>query len=487
MLLTSVLVYYLSIANNDKAKTSYEIAAHDEDVKKATEQYKVSATTISGADLDVNIANEGPIPIRASQMVLYCIEGTGCTPTVPIATTTTSSTVNTGTSITQSIGPVASGNTYRIDVISERGNIVSAEPCIVEDNPLICKNQDSGLSDEQEEEVQGKVNEGIIQGTGSIQLDFKSFGAIYPQLGDRAGVSQKGWDVVTASPYGNATGYPGFDVPYGLNVIYVEKFRNLDLAGENLVLHRDTSLLTNIGKEQSQQPDIEFICGVNNKQTTAYNEKTNNVVIPATPVDAKRTEGWKEIYFCSKSPGEALNDYQPTNDFNSFHPMFMVVRGHFNNTLAEYAQTVPYQSSAVSSLEFSTFNACLRDTPFNTNCPSPTSASNDSTLKYTALQTVMKSTTTPVQVALRVNQITTPISVTWIYPDGKSKLLVDEKLLDSTTKSLVFSIPNTNSDGTTPISCSAGHTSEYYTIKVADEYDSQGKRNVYYMTWRMDC
>ena len=125
VLLTSVLVYFITIANNDKARAGYEIAAHDEDAKKATEQYNVSVASVSGNNLNVNIGNQGPIPLRASQMILYCIEGAGCAPTVPINATAIAMTVNTGTPTVQSIGPVASGKPYRVDVISERGNIIS--------------------------------------------------------------------------------------------------------------------------------------------------------------------------------------------------------------------------------------------------------------------------------------------------------------------------------------------------------------------------
>ena len=481
ILVTSVLAYFVTIANNDKARTGYELTALEEDRKKATEVYSV-ANVPNGGSLDVTVENNGPIPIRASQMILYC---TSCiNPDLPAASPVALGvTLNPGSSTVNSIGPVSSGSDYRVDVISERGNIVSSPVCVLDGSA--CDDGDGGQT---EEEVEGKVNEGIIQGTGSIQLDFKAFGVIFPDLGTRGGVPQKGWEVNTGSQYGNATGYPGFDIPYQLNVIYVEKFRNLDPSEEAIILHRDTSLLTNIGKEQSQQPDIEFICAVNNKQTVAYNENnpSTRVVLPAIPANSSRSVGWQEIYFCSKTPGEADNDYQPTNAFNTFHPLFMVARGHFNETLGGYAQTIPYQSSSVGSLSASSFNACLRPFAFvsSTSCPNPDANDNNPLqLKYSATQLEMRLGTT---VRLHVNQVTTDISVTWIYPDGTHKLLVDSQPLDS-NKNILVTLPTTNSDGTA-ISCSDGiGSSEYYTLKVSDEFDSQGRKNVYYMTWQMNA
>lgn len=484
ILVTSVLAYFVTIANNDKARTGYELTALEEDRKKATEVYSVT-NAANGGSLDVTVQNNGPIPIRASQMILYC---TDCpNPDLPaVSPVALGITVNPGSSTVQSIGPVSSGSDYRVDVISERGNIVSTPICVLEGSE--CKDDDGGLT---EEEVEGIVNEGIIQGTGSIQLDFKAFGAIYPDLGTRAFVDQRGWDLVVPSPYGKATGYPGFDMPYKLKVIYVEKFRNLDPSEEAIILHRDTSLLTNIGKEQSQQSAIEYICAVdkNARTTLPYDENNNNrrVVLPAIPANSSRSVGWQEIFFCSTVAGQADNDYELTNDFNVFHPVFMIARGHFNGTLAGYAQTVPYQSSSVSYKEASDFNACLRPvlptTNNNNNCPDPDNSDNNlATLKYSALWAEMLAGTS---VRLHLNHVYTDVSVTWVYPDGTHKLLVDSVTPDS-NRNIVFSLPTKNSDGTN-ISCDNLGQDQYYAIKVADEFDSQGRRNVYLMTWRMDC
>jgi hypothetical protein len=497
VLLTSAFVYFVTIANNDKTKAGYELRASQADSDKETEGFVVSRNyAISGGNLNIMVNNTGPIPMVVSHWLLYCVSGSGCSnPLVPVAKSDPplSLTLNAGeSSPAQTVGPVTSGNTYRIDVISQRGNIVSAGLCTVEGNPPVCKSEGGGFTEEQGKQVEGKVNEGIIQGTGSIQLDYKAFGAIFPKLASRGNVDQSGWDVVTASSYGNATGYPAFEIPYQLDTVFVEKFRNLDPSNDTIILSRGTSLLTNIGKEQSNQQDVEFICKENKatKTLTGYKEDTANKIIPAVAMDANRTTGWQEIYFCSQTPGQASNDYQPRNQFNSFHPLFMVVRGEFQNSHAQYGQTIPYQSAMPGGTAASSFNACIRPPNgsgpvSNSPCPNPTTADNSSNMQYSATRTAMQN---GVKIWIHVNTVTSPVTVTWIYPNGNHTILATNKILDG-NKNIpnAITLPTTNADGT-PISCRGGlGAHEYYIIKVTDQYDTNGLRNVYYMTWRMDC
>lgn len=493
VLLTSVLVYFITIANNDKARAGYEIAAHDEDAKKATEQYNVSVASVSGNNLNVNIGNQGPIPLRASQMILYCIEGAGCAPTVPINATAIAMTVNTGSSTVQSIGPVASGKTYRVDVISERGNIISSScnfngtGCAVPVTPVNLGNLGNNPG------VVGAVNEGIIQGTGSLQLDFKAFGALFPQLASRNGVDQTGWKVKTTSTYGSATGYPAFDLPSNLNTVIVEKARNLDPSGQDILLNRNTALIVNVGKTTSGQPDPNYICYADKTQQSltlyAYDESTSHkTILPTTPLNASRSMGWTEMWFCSTSPHNTTPSWKPDSKFNNINGLFMVARGIFSQSNAEYAQTIPYQAVSVgtaASGNVPDLQACILTSNSNTSCPSfSSSANNPSTYKYYETANNLFNTASTRTAYVHVNTAnpnpTDPISVTWVYPDGTQKILAQNANVNTgnPTRNIQISIPFTNPDGT---KISQG----YYTIIVTDTYDSNSSRNAYYMTFQV--
>ena len=594
ILLTTVLVYFITIQNNEKTKSSYEIKAAQASQDKQAEKYAVLRDTgLSGNNLSVSINNEGSLPMVVSKVLLYCISA-GCTSPEPVEIPP-SLTLNAGESTTRLAGPVSDALTYRVDVISERGNIVSALECTVDATAHVCKNDSNGggppdfslaaspsalitetgksgtstitvtslngfnsavtlnisptitgvsasFSSTQVTppsggsvpstltvavsssatpgtyamtitgtsgaithtqtisltilNISGSVNQGIIQGTGSVQLDYNAFGAIYPGFGMRDGVPQKGWQILTPSTAGTAHGYPGFDIMSGAPVIFVEKFRNFDQSGNDLTLARSTSLLTNIGKEPSGQPDIEYICkenlSTNPPSMLPYDEVTNSKILPATSLNAGLQTGWQEVYFCSKTPGAANNDYIPRNTFNIFHPLFMVIRGTFANSLADYGQTIPYQSTLGGQTDYTSFNACLRD--YNTlpngpstACASPTADDTTSSLNYNALRSTMSGA--GVTAWVHVNSATassTKITVSWIYPDGKATVLANAVTVNA-AKNVQISLPKVNSDGS-PISCSGGiGTSQYYAIKVNDGFDSGGQRNVYYMTFRMDC
>lgn len=496
ILMTSVLVYFVTIANNDKAKTGYEIAAHDEDVKKATEKYTATITSIANGNLTVTIDNNGPIPTRTSQMILYCTDGTTCTPTVPLTTTTISSTVNPGNSTDQSIGPVLSGNTYRVDVISERGNIISIS-CDV--NGTICLPPPVNLGNlGSNPGIVGAVNEGIIQGTGSLQLDFKAFGALFPQVKPRNGVDQTGWKVKTSSIYGSATGYPAFDLPSNMQAVIVEKARNLDPSTNDILLNRNTALIVNVGKATKGQPDPNYLCYADKSQPNLtlypYDETTTHkTILPTTPINASRTTGWAEMWFCSTSPSSTSNAWVPDSKFNNINGLFMVARGTFAQSNAEYAQTIPYQAVSIGKASGSVSNptpllqTCIYASNTGSECPAfDSNVTPSSTYKYYETANNLYSTPSTRTAYVHVNNIsptppTDPISISWVYPDGTQKILAQNVNVNNSgnpNRNVQISIPYQNSDGT---KISPG----YYTIVVTDSYDSNSVKEAYYMTFQV--
>ncbi|MGH9876772.1 MAG: hypothetical protein ACRD5H_03985, partial [Nitrososphaerales archaeon] len=342
-----------------------------------------------------------------------------------------------------------------------------------------------------------------IQGTGSLQLDFKAFGAIFPQLGNRAGVNQTGVYVNVTSPYGSATGYPGFDVPQGLNTVLVEKARNLDPSQHDLELNRNTGLVVNVGKTTSGQPDPNYLCknsidASGNLHLSPYNEATNNIIMRYTDPELPDTEGWVELFFCSTQPATNNNPWVADAKFNNINGIFMVARGTFENVWAEYAQTIPYQSVAVGKQGITQLNACLyEDSSDNAACPSPLTSSSIPELKYSADVATMEGGLT---VYLHINTAspkdpTAPFNVSWLYPDGNYTRLVTDEVFIPGTRNVEVDLPTgdtkaSDGDGDIGDDCSkyadvSGHV--YYTLIVTDSYDSNSNKNVYYMTFRMDC
>ena len=513
ILLTTVMVYFITILNNEKAKTSYELLASQANQDKAAEKFTVPrAHKLVGSggssNIEIQVANNGSLPLVLSKVLLYCTSATGCPSPDPSDSATNSTmpkTLNAAEVMGIQVGPVSANLHYRVDVISERGNIVAAKECNVDPTETICENDSTGGEEEEEDESSCStcpITEGIIQGTGYVQLDFRAFGSIYSNLGERAGINQRGWLVETSSPYGSVTGYPAFEIMFSPSngagvadypITFVERMRNLDLFNETLTLTRSSSLLTNIGKEQSNQVDIEFICNATKSFSPSgaptggsllgYHETSRPTILEHTPLNASSTEGWEEVYFCTSTPGSGSANYAPRNTFNSFHPLFVVLRGTYEPSHADYGQTIPYQSALPGGITMDSFEACIRSSPLAISCPGPSvdcngACATSQKLVYSA--NIGQMTTGSGQsVSIHVDTGTTPLTVSWIYPDGRQAVLAADQTLTNGNLPLI-GLP-------TDVTCDSDVRAQSYIIKVSDQYDSNGRRNVYYMTWTVTC
>ncbi|WP_415281157.1 hypothetical protein [Candidatus Nitrososphaera sp. FF02] len=493
IIFTSVLVFFVTINNNDRARFGYEKASQEEEKEKAIEDFGVRDSSTTSSTVTVVVENTGPIPMRASQMLAYCVSGPDCTnPEVP-STTDISVTLNPGDSTTENIA-VSSGNVYRVDVISERGNIETfscdfdVDECVV-------------LEDDIEDEIEGAVNEGIVQGTGSLQLDFNSFGLLLPDLTSRtddllqglgqSAVDQRGFEVVVSSRYGSATGYPAFDIPGGLEAVLVEKVRNLDPNGEDLRLTRYTGLQVLSGI-QGSQPDTVFICMRSGTSFTAYNEQTNYQIIANTEITAPRTEGWHELYFCSTDPSSTQSSdpwvvEASTSKFSPMNGILMIAKGTFEDSQAGYGQTVPYQAISVGVPGSSNFYACLLEANTNTSCTGPSanqSGANISASKYSdTVANIQAGSSAYAHLMISGNPAPQgPFEVAWHFPDGTRETVAAGGV--NGFNNIQFPIPDEMPDG-------SAIEPGYYTVSVADSYGSYDSslkaftKNVYYMTFRV--
>ncbi|MGH9993085.1 MAG: hypothetical protein ACREAZ_10670, partial [Nitrososphaera sp.] len=465
-----------TILNNEKARTGYEIQSLQENRDKETENYDISERSINIATnlMTVRISNEGPIPMIASQILLYCetcppssapVNLRGLGTDVDADGDGDGMTLNAGETSDQTISgtvsnPITADNRYRSDVISERGNIVSSLTCTLQaDNTCI---EDSG-GGPPPPCVECGAEKVIAQQTGSLQLEFKSFGVIYPKWGNMNGVDQTGWKVLS----GNATGYPGSIVLRQDRVVMVERMRNLDPSQEDLTLTRQTGLAITLGKATSGQPTVVFICKDSGSSLTAYDEtKLLEYTPPGTPAPV----GFKNVFFCSKDKQAATNwwDISDETKFDPLNGIFMIARGWFGATSDTYSQTVPYQSLFIAGVA----NACLKTTdPGNTiACPAAGATANDLRYKY---EESVSNMATGAQVDVRIESPRAGVtySIDWVFPvTGKHESLAINQT--PVTNNIRVTLPDDMDNGD-PFTSDTYHTivvtSSFYKKNPSDD------------------
>jgi hypothetical protein len=619
ILISTVLVYFVMIINNEKAKASYEQLSTQSDQNKAAENLTaIRDHTLTGCPanchIGVELRNNGSSSVVVTNVLLYCTSAVGCPGANPHETQssqiTPPKTLNAGQIDTITVGnpqfTITNSLIYRVDLLTESGNIVSTTECKVDSAAAICSNDSGGSSGSSTPDFalsvapsafsmtpgsiqhttatvsslngfnsavtltispaatftitptppsvtppaggfvtsdltvnaaantapgtylftvtgtngaiqrttqfsvsilpspQAAVDTGIIQGTGSLKLDFKAFGAIYPDLGSRKGVDQRGWNVQVSSQFSSVTGYPGYDVMLGQNdphVVFVESARNMDPSGQDLKLSRTTGLLTSSDQIQGTPAKSNFICkgDAANKQFIKYDETTNFTDLPNTPIGSAQTINWQKMYFCTSIPSDGSggqvpngNLWIPPTKFSTLNGIFMVARGAFHPVLSEYAQTVPYQAVYYAN---GGINTCLRSgaNNINTACPAPNTTDDvTASLQYSATKAAMKGGTS---VWLHIAGANGPYNVSWLYPDGNYTQLINAQNLNA-NGNIQLTLPrkNTNdNDGNTiddiDTLCNgiAAGQSRYFTLIVNDTFDANANRSVYNITWGMVC
>ena len=321
------------------------------------------------------------------------------------------------------------------------------------------------------------------QRTGSLQLDFKSFGVIFEKYASRNGVDQTGWLVKSA----NATGYPAYMLPIGPKMYVVDRVRNLDAQGYAIELGRSTSLQLSLGNCNGANtcPPI-FLC---NSDLTSANVNTSpltdppGISIPATSPAAGDDVGWKELVFCSATQGADGSDgsqwWVRANMQNPVNSLFMVARGVYGGTSFSFAQTIPYQATylahqggsnfANSAPDNSNMVACLLASDANTKCTDPLGNTQPAGAKYLG--------SSGQSLFIHVNPITCSgtcsdrYNAVWVYPiSGKVQNLATNVQLDG-NRNIPVTIPAV-----------AGG---YYTIMLSTGYSSSSNQDVYYLTFQV--
>jgi hypothetical protein len=446
ILFTSVLIYFLVILQTENEKSKNEVQAARFDEEKRLESFIVgpitTVTDAGGAELlQVRVHNGGPLPLE-TRYVLVTSENP------PTRTETSLGEIFTGADTSQRYlnpgetaeflasveGDIVDPDViYKVDVISSRGNIISATfppdsssgafntganigdgvPVYLgmggEDGTVLQFRTleagagviitdpgegGNGITIEIDPAFGNGVIEDLVQRTGYVQLDFKSFSAIFPDFKNRDGVDQTG----RIASSRDINGYPGSNLYGDVNTIIGQRLRNLHEDGRDIVLTKNTAVLTSFGGNPNNPPKVNYICATTldadghvkiPSTSTTYND-ADGIFMQHVDPPYLPTEGWVNIYFCNNNNpilASENNKWKPDTQLGyPINPAFMVMRAKYSGTQIDYAQTIPYQAFQFNAgRTLAGFIACMYDSNASTACNQPTAtATAGKPYKYSA-------------------------------------------------------------------------------------------------------
>lgn len=476
ILFSSVAIYFLAITNGQNTRSKAEIQALQFRNEKETESFRIisldtlKSVTINNINYDyiqIVLNNTGSVPVTAAYLNVY-----NSTTSVPLASGSLGLTLNGGINAvtdTSSIDPnfsAKAGSTYRIDVISERGNVQSTTwppPPPISGGSL--------------DQVITPLAENVLaQNTGSIMLNFTAFGVILKDLASKDNVDQTGWLVTVKS----VNGYPASRIPSVDNLYLVTRVKNKDVSNLDFNFLHETGLLLTVSSGTSLSQTHAFICGADeaNKLVSQYND--SNPIVLQNVRDSKifgPDAGWKNVFFCdtkltdqpvtdpcSDNGSTCRTDFKSSTSDISFFTF--VMRGEFTNN-QQYAQTVPYQAVLVTKTLTggSPFLVCLQPPAASVACPSSTTSSSTNVLYQGTPNTTVK-------VRFDSGGIS-PYRVVWVYPDGAVAPLVSGVTSTTTNITVPSDAEQVCSSLSLPLPC-------YQIVQVVDRDE-----NVYYMTFKV--
>ncbi|MFQ5970331.1 MAG: hypothetical protein ACE5J2_07555 [Nitrososphaerales archaeon] len=364
ILFSSVIIFFLSITEGQSTRSRAEVEAQSYKNKKLLETFKVRSRdnlTPTG-HIEVQLNNTGAIPTTASYLVVYnattsvpILQGEpliggnpfvvngGLNAVVSTADVDDSITFVSNPSTDPSQFPSNPSVPYKIDIISERGNI---ETTTYPPPPLIDINLEVTVGENLAEAV-------FAQQTGSIVLNYTGFGAIYPNFGTSGdGVDQRGW----SATINDVPGYPAFRLIDDEKPTYLtSRVKNKDFGEENMYLtHHTAYVLTNdFGGSFSQ--DAIYLCETNYTTGEVFQYDDNNPITLINEFKQPSPVPWKNLTFCdiniaaAKDPQDFDPDFKAVSSNVNF--LFMIVRATFADG-KPYAQTIPYQAVLIPKDRF---------------------------------------------------------------------------------------------------------------------------------------
>jgi hypothetical protein len=401
ILFSSVFVFFLVMTEGQTTRTKAEIEAQDYKNDKLQELFKVRSED-NLAELDANnqgyikigVNNTGGIPMAVSYLMVYnqndipMLEGTpfifGSPFTINGGFKAMINTKDIDSSVRFDKDPV---KPYRIDIISERGNIQSTT---YPPPPLIEFNLNLNITSPF---AQSAAEAALAQQTGSIILNYTGFGALFPNFASGGSVDQRGWDAnVQDTP-----GYPAFRLIDSQLTYLTARIKNKDFSGEDIDLLHHTAFVITRDQGTSFSQQALYICNADyiNKTVSQYDDANPETLVNVRD-STNPNEGWTNITLCDTAigttgPNAFKNDWTPVDSNVNF--LFMIVRGNFANG-RPYAQTIPYQAVLIPD---QTFTASVTN-------PATYEGQTNSTL------------------TVAISGGTAPFDIHWVYPDGRYDL-----------------------------------------------------------------
>lgn len=478
ILFSSVFLYFISVTEGQNTRAKAEIAAQDFKNEKLQETFTIrSQDELDDPDADgigyinVNVNNTGGIPMTPSYLIVYDDRSVPILDGIPLKDSNPFS-INGASDEVINTGNMSSSTTflsdplvpYRIDLISERGNIQTTTyppPPLLEFEVNVDLNVTVGAN---------LAETVFAQQTGSLILNYSSFGAIFTKgdLPDRDGIDQTGWLVSVK----DQRGYPAWRLPSAADLTIAVKVKNKDSSLEDLyVLHPSAMVLS---KQQggSFGQETAFLCKVDESSTVFSPQQYDDsdlseappvqtgVMIPNRYNATKLypDPGWRNLYFCdidssttSFEPRFKIGTRTVPPDMTYF---FFVPRGELAN-LQPYAQTIPYQA-VLATRPLDSFVVCLKS-PFSTE-----DCANNLTDKY---QGSPGSGSAGQFQVLFASPFSSPCKVVWIDQEN--------------TYTPLGEISNCTGGSTVTVDIPSVPPG-YYVVQATD-----GDLNTYYMTFRV--
>jgi hypothetical protein len=363
---TTLLIYFLSIAQAQQERSRAELEAQNLRNEALMENYKVlTDIELVSNKIKYTIVNNGVLPVSVKSIIVSDVVN-GNKPVETRIFDDSNALVINGGNIYQSLTnpidtsiltncPIDGDNKcYRIDVISERGNVQSA----TYPPEMVAFAKKAGEA-EKSKDSQSAAEAALAQQTGSILLNFNSFGAIICIINDdcnessnsRGGVDQRGWDV----RIDDGVGYPAFRLIDNKVTYFTVTVKNKDTSGNDIrLLHYSTMVLTQEGGGGvSFSQNAFYLCNADINKTITY------------PLTLKVTQGSLTIGSKAYGVGSVFKASAGTE-----------LTASSNATLNNTSKTVTYPAAG-GTLTVSQGSLFIDSTTYNANAnPTFTAAPN---------------------------------------------------------------------------------------------------------------
>ncbi len=271
---TTLLIYFLSIAQAQQERSKAEMEAQNLKNEALMENYKVltDVELVDNNKIKYTIVNNGALAVSVKSIVVSDVINGNKPVEMKIFDDSNMLILNGGAIYQDVTNPIDTSlldqcplegdvKCYRIDVVSERGNVQSA----TYPPEMVAFAKKAGEA-EKSKDSQSAAEAALAQQTGSILLNFNSFGAIFPSFLPISPIDQRGWDV----RIDEGVGYPAFRLIDKKAAYLTVTVRNKDPSGSDIrLLHPSAFVLTRDSGTSFSQQAI-YICAADINRTISY-------------------------------------------------------------------------------------------------------------------------------------------------------------------------------------------------------------------------